>query len=262
MQAMGISVAEVRRRLEAGAFSAEELLKLENDPRASVVKLLQQWRKRREKEAEEKLRLEALFAYEKKLNAFGCKAVAGIDEAGRGPLAGPLLVAAVILPHDCRLTLLNDSKKLSARQREILYDQVRAKALAISSVTVDIATIDEINIYQATIKGMYQAIENLAPAADGVLIDAVPLPRLTVANESIIGGDALSASIAAASIIAKVERDRLMLEAAEIYPQYGFARHKGYGTPEHLAALREYGPCPLHRRSFEPIKSMLAEDGD
>ena len=262
MDALKINVAEVRRKLDEGSFSTVELMLLENDPRASVAKLLQQWKKRCQKESEEALRLEALFAYEKKLNALGCKAVAGIDEAGRGPLAGPLVVAAVILPQDCRLTLLNDSKKLSARQREVLYDQVRAKALAISSVTVDIATIDEINIYQATIKGMYQALDALTPAADGVLIDAVPLSQLSVANESIIGGDALSASIAAASIIAKVERDRLMLEAAEIYPQYGFARHKGYGTPEHLAALREYGPCPLHRRSFEPIKSMLAGDGD
>ena len=261
MEVLKLTVAEVRRKLEEEAFNEAELLALEKDPRASVGKLLQQRKKRSLKEAQEAERLELLFAYEKKFRQQGCKLIAGVDEAGRGPLAGPVVVAAVILPEDCRLTLLNDSKKLSAAQREALYEQINEKAIAIGRAVVERELIDEINIYQATIFGMYQSIRSLTPGADAVVIDAVPLPELSVPNESIIGGDALSASIAAASIIAKVERDRLMLKAAEKYPQYGFAKHKGYGTPEHLQALREYGPCPLHRCSFEPIKSLLAGKG-
>lgn len=261
VEVLKLTVAEVRRKLEEEAFNEAELLALEKDPRASVGKLLQQRKKRSLKEAQEAERLELLFAYEKKFRQQGCKLIAGVDEAGRGPLAGPVVVAAVILPEDCRLTLLNDSKKLSAAQREALYEQINEKAIAIGRAVVERELIDEINIYQATIFGMYQSIRSLTPGADAVVIDAVPLPELTVPNESIIGGDALSASIAAASIIAKVERDRLMLKAAEKYPQYGFAKHKGYGTPEHLQALREYGPCPLHRCSFEPIKSLLAGKG-
>ncbi len=261
MDAAKLTIPQIRQRLEGAEFSLEELTSLEQDSRASVIKLLQQWQKRQAKERQEMERLEAMFSYERKLKEAGCCLIAGMDEAGRGPLAGPLVVAAVILPQDCRLMMLNDSKKLSVQQRERLYDQVKEKAIAVSSIVIGIEMIDTLNIYQATIQGMYQAVRALNPQADGVLIDAVPLPDLTFPNESIIGGDARSASIAAASIIAKVERDRLMLEADLQYPEYGFAKHKGYGTPDHMAAIREYGPCPIHRRSFEPVKSLLAKEG-
>ena len=165
-------------------------------------------------------------------------------------------VAAVILPRDLYLPKLNDSKKISPKIREELFEEIQAKAIAIGSALIDAKTIDRINIYQATINGMYESIFSLSPRPQKVLIDAVKLDRLSIPSESIIKGDAESASIAAASIVAKVTRDRLMDAYDRQYPEYGFARHKGYGTAEHLAALKKYGPCPIHRLSFEPIHSM------
>ena len=166
-------------------------------------------------------------------------------------------MAAVILPHELELPHLNDSKKLSPERREELFAEIREKAIAVSSVLVDARTIDRVNIYQATLNGMYEAIFGLSPEPQQVLVDAVPLAALPMPSRSIIKGDAKSASIAAASIIAKVNRDRLMDKYDKEYPQYGFAHHKGYGTAEHIAALRQYGPCPIHRQSFEPIRSMV-----
>ena len=185
--------------------------------------------------------------------------IAGVDEAGRGPLAGPVVVAAVILPLGLFLPRLNDSKKLSPKVRDALYDQIRDQAIAVGTAIIDEKTIDRINIYQATINGMYDAVFSLQPQPQKVLIDAVHLDRLPMPSLSIIKGDAKSASIAAASIIAKVTRDRLMDAYDKEYPVYGFARHKGYGTAEHVAAIRQYGPCPLHRQSFEPIRSLLMQ---
>ena len=212
--------------------------------------------KRYERAQAERSRVAALYAYEDAAAAEGCDIVAGVDEAGRGPIAGPVSVAAVILPRGLYLPKLNDSKKLSPKVREELFDEIQAKAIAVSSALIDAKTIDRINIYQATMNGMYESIFSLAPQPQKVLIDAVPLDRLPMPSESIIKGDAKSASIAAASIIAKVTRDRLMDAYDRQYPEYGFAHHKGYGTAEHLAALRKYGPCPIHRLSFEPIRSM------
>ena len=184
---------------------------------------------------------------------FGVKFVAGVDEVGRGPLAGPVTTACCMLPLDEPIDKINDSKKLSETRRELLFDLITAKA-AYSVASVTSEEIDELNILEATKKAMRECIADLMPIPDLVLIDAVKLD-VGVKTESIVHGDALSYNIAAASIIAKVTRDRFMIKADELYPQYGFARNKGYGTAEHIAALKKYGPCPLHRRSF--IKNFI-----
>lgn len=194
-----------------------------------------------------------LLQYERQLEQDGCKLIAGIDEAGRGPLAGPVVVASVIMPLDDIVDGINDSKKLSAKKRELLYNKIIEKAVDLHVAIVPAEIIDRINILNATKHGMLECIDGLKKA-DCVLIDAVKL-QTTARTLSIIHGDALSYSIAAASIVAKVTRDRLMLEYDRQYPQYNFAKHKGYGTAEHIKLLKEYGPCPLHRRSF--IKNFV-----
>lgn len=232
----------------------EEFLTLcRNDGRKAIGTLVRRY----ERQQQERQRVAELYNYERQFWAKGCNLVAGVDEAGRGPLAGPVSVAAVILPHDLYLPKINDSKKLSAKVRDELYDEIMDKALAIKTALVDAKTIDRVNIYQATINGMYESIFGLAQEPQAVLIDAVKLDNLPMVSESIIKGDAKSASIAAASIIAKVNRDRLMDEYDKQYPEYGFAQHKGYGTAQHIEALKKYGPCPIHRLSFEPIRSMV-----
>ena len=191
-----------------------------------------------------------LLEYENQLLEAGNKLIGGIDEAGRGPLAGPVVVAGVIMPlgESDLIDGVNDSKKLSAKKRDKLYDEILAKAIDVQVAAVDNKTIDEINILNATKQGMLQCIEGFSEV-DCVLIDAVKLDT-SVRTLSIVHGDALSYSIAAASIVAKVTRDRMMEEFDKNYPQYGFAKHKGYGTAAHIAALKQYGPCPIHRRSF------------
>ncbi len=191
-----------------------------------------------------------LLEYENQLLEAGNKLIGGIDEAGRGPLAGPVVVAGVIMPlgESDLIDGVNDSKKLSAKKRDKLYDEILAKAIDVQVAVVDNKTIDEINILNATKQGMLQCIEGFSEV-DCVLIDAVKLDT-SVRTLSIVHGDALSYSIAAASIVAKVARDRMMEEFDKSYPQYGFAKHKGYGTAAHIAALKQYGPCPIHRRSF------------
>lgn len=173
-----------------------------------------------------------------------------MDEAGRGPLAGPVVAGAVILPKDCRILYINDSKKLSAKRRDELFDEICRQALAVGTGIVSPERIDEINILQATYEAMREAVRSLNPQPDLLLNDAVTIPDLLVQQVPIIKGDAKSQSIAAASIIAKVTRDRLMEAYDAVYPMYGFAGHKGYGTAAHIAAIREYGPCPIHRRTF------------
>lgn len=191
-----------------------------------------------------------MLEYERQLQDSGAKLIAGIDEAGRGPLAGPVVVAGVIMPldDDDIIDGVNDSKKLSAKKRDLLYDKIMAKAIEVQVSVVDNETIDRDNILNATKSGMLQCINGFTKV-DRVLIDAVKL-NTTVPTLSIIHGDALSYSIAAASIIAKVTRDRLMLEYDAQYPKYNFAKHKGYGTAEHIRLLKEHGPCPIHRRTF------------
>ena len=184
--------------------------------------------------------------------------VAGVDEAGRGPLAGPLVVAAVILNKRRRIKGLDDSKKLSEAKREALFPLIMERAVAYSVVVIEREEIDRINIFQATMAGMSRALRGLAPAATEALIDGNQLPRdLPCPARAIIGGDALEPSISAASILAKVSRDRLMVAMDGHYPGYGFAEHKGYSTPGHLAALQRLGPCAEHRRSFAPVKLLL-----
>lgn len=193
-------------------------------------------------------RLEAMTEYEKEYgsSAFIC----GIDEAGRGPLAGPVAAGAVILPKDCRILYLNDSKKLSEKRREELFEEIKEKAVAWSVGIATPARIDEINILQATYEAMREAVGQLTVKPDVLLNDAVTIPDLDILQVPIIKGDAKSLSIAAASILAKVTRDHMMAGYEEMFPGYGFAKHKGYGTAAHIAAIRELGPCPIHRRTF------------
>jgi ribonuclease HII len=190
--------------------------------------------------------------YEKAARLNGAVHVAGVDEVGRGALFGPVVAAAVILPPDTRIKGLRDSKQLLREDRERLAAVVERKAIALAIEEIDAETIDRVNIYQATRLAMAAAVKRLAQAPDHLLIDAMKLD-ITCAQTSIIYGDSLSISIAAASVVAKVYRDRRMCELHEVYPQYGLASHKGYSTPEHLAALDKHGPCPLHRRSFRPV---------
>lgn len=244
------TVAEIKKMLFEDVCNPIEVDLLRSDERAAVKRLLKKWDRQRQ----DRERVQALYQYENGFYAQGKEVIAGIDEAGRGPLAGPVVVAGVILPKGCYLPQINDSKKLSAKQRERLYDEIQEAAIAVERAVIDRETIDRVNIYQATIQGMQEVVQKLTPHPEVVLIDAVPL-ELSIPSLSLVKGDALSVSIAAASIIAKVERDRMMEVLDQQHPEYGFAKHKGYGTAEHLAAIRKYGPCPQHRRTFEPVKS-------
>ena len=205
-------------------------------------------RKQQEKLAKERARLEAMRTYEKEYGM--CRYICGIDEVGRGPLAGPVVAGAVILPADCEILYLNDSKKLSGKKREALYDEIMEKALAVGIGMVGPKRIDEINILQATYEAMRIAVGKLSIRPDVLLNDAVTIPEITIPQVPIIKGDEKSVSIAAASIVAKVTRDRLMVEYDEVIPGYDFAGNKGYGTKAHIAGLKELGVSPIHRRSF------------
>ena len=196
----------------------------------------------------EKARVEQMCEYEKEYGVYSY--ICGIDEAGRGPLAGPVVAAAAVLPKDCQIFYLNDSKKLSEKKRDLLFDEIKEKAVAYGIGIVSPQVIDEINILQATYEAMRQAISQLNVIPEILLNDAVTIPGVDIMQVPIVKGDAKSVSIAAASILAKVTRDRMMMEYDQIYPEYGFAKHKGYGTAAHIAALKEYGPCPIHRRTF------------
>lgn len=182
---------------------------------------------------------------------------AGVDEAGRGPLAGPVVVAAVILPADYKLDSLDDSKRLTALKRERLAPQIESQAVACAIEFVEVEEIDQVNILQATMNGMQRAVENLEPAPQHALIDGNRAPGLTCKVTTVVGGDRLVASISAASVLAKVYRDRLMLSMHNLYPDYGFDRHKGYPTAFHLERLKTLGPCPIHRKSFAPVRRLI-----
>ena len=202
-------------------------------------------------------RVQNLYVHEDEVRAAGFNLIAGVDEAGRGSLVGPVVVAAVILPGDLYLERLDDSKKLSAKIRDVLYEKIISVAISYAHVEVPVAEIDTLNIYQATLNGMRRAVEKLNVQPEFVLTDAMKVDfGEKISTHSIIHGDSLSASIAAASIIAKVTRDRLADEWAKIYPQYGFEHNRGYGTKEHLAAIQKHGASPIHRRSFNPVKSL------
>lgn len=213
-----------------------------------MTKKEERLKRQQEKLAAELDRLENMRLYEKKYES--CGLICGIDEAGRGPLSGPVVAGAVILPRDCQILYLNDSKKLTARRRELLYEEIMEKALAVGTGVVSHARIDEINILQATYEAMRQAIEKLGMEPDILLNDAVTIPEVTLKQVPIIKGDAKSVSIAAASVIAKVTRDHMMVEMDQKYPGYGFASNKGYGSAAHIASIREMGPCEIHRKTF------------
>ena len=228
------------------------------DGRAGVQAAISKRKRELQKQVDEDLRLEKMLAYEKELYAQGIDLIAGVDEVGRGPLAGPVVAAAVILPKACKIPGLNDSKKIPKSKHKEIYEAVLQNAIAIGIGIKDNQVIDQVNIYEATKLAMMEAIGQLEPKPQHLLIDAMRLD-LPIAQTSIIKGDANSLSIAAASIVAKVTRDQMMEEFDKEYPGYDFAQNAGYGTAKHLAGLDKLGVTPIHRRSFEPIKSMCED---
>lgn len=218
------------------------------DERASVIKEVEKAFSRYKKYQDELARTYAISEYERKYSDYTY--ICGIDEVGRGPLAGPVVAGAVILPKDCDILYINDSKKLSEKKREELYDIIMEKAVATGIGYASVERIDEINILQATFEAMREAISKLAVSPDILLNDAVTIPQVPFKQVPIIKGDAKSISIGAASIIAKVARDRLMVDYDTVFPEYGFASNKGYGSAQHIEAIKKYGPCPIHRRTF------------
>lgn len=228
------------------------------DARAGVQTAIKQRRKSIQALIDEELRLEKMLCYEKAWYAEGIELIAGIDEVGRGPLAGPVVAAAVILPKDCKIQGLNDSKKIPKSKHRAIYDAVMAEALAVGIGIKDSQVIDEVNIYEATKLAMIEALENLSIKPHGLLIDAMTLD-VHLPQQFIIKGDANSLSIAAASIVAKVTRDDMMADYDETFPGYAFAKNAGYGTADHLKGLKTLGITPIHRKTFEPIKSMIGD---
>ena len=249
-QIMEKKISDIKKRFENADEKSMRLLVEEysDSDKAGVVKLADKYRKQLEKLDAERLRVENMLSYEKEYSMY--LNICGIDEAGRGPLAGPVVAAAVILPKDARILYVNDSKQLSEKKREELYDVIMKEAVSVGVGIASSARIDEINILQADYEAMREAVSKLNPAPDILLNDAVIIPQLEMKQISIIKGDAKSLSIASASIIAKVTRDRMMYEYDKLYPEYGFASNKGYGSKAHIEALKQYGPCPIHRRSF------------
>lgn len=249
------TISEIKKELEAAdGLQREELLQFyREDTRSGVISLIRRYDKEKEKLEKEKQRMEQMMVYERKYNHVGY--ICGIDEVGRGPLAGPVVAGAVILPENCDILWINDSKQLSEKKREELYDIIMEKAVAVGIGYASPARIDEINILQATYEAMREAVSKLSVRPQLLLNDAVTIPGIELPQVPIIKGDAKSASIAAASIIAKVTRDRLMVEYDKIMPEYGFASNKGYGAQVHIEALKKYGPSPIHRASF--IKNFV-----
>ena len=253
-----MTISEIREIL-LGNPSEEFLAELELDSRVAVKKLLQAYHKRIEKAALESERFHKMLSYERQYYDEGAKLIAGVDEAGRGPLAGPLVIAAVVMPQEFFISGLNDSKQISASKRDKLYDEILQKALSVSVNIVSISNIDELNIYRATQQGMAEVLLHLDKQPDVALIDAMPVEAGDIKTVSLVHGDALSASIAAASIIAKVTRDRIMEKLDALYPAYKFANNKGYGSKDHMQAIDQDGVTEWHRRSYEPVKSLNLE---
>ena len=243
-------IGEIKAELKATSETQLQqfIEKYSTDERTGVKTVVTQAQKRLEKYEKELLRIDALKIYERKYADYAF--ICGIDEVGRGPLAGPVVAGAVILPKDCNILYINDSKKLSEKKREELYDVIMEQAVATGIGMASPARIDEINILQATYEAMREAVSQLTLPLGHVLADAVRIPKLTVAQTPIIKGDAKCYSIAAASIIAKVTRDRIMREYDRIYPGYGFSDNKGYGSAAHIETLKKKGPVPIHRRTF------------
>ncbi|MBQ9766385.1 MAG: ribonuclease HII [Lachnospiraceae bacterium] len=247
---MAQKISEIKAILDSTDIELlpEVIQQFESDERSGVQAQLERARKKYDALCKEKERTYIMQEFERKYSEYGY--VCGIDEAGRGPLAGPVVAGAVILPKDCDILYINDSKQLSEKKREELFDIIKEKAIAYGIGIVNAQRIDEINILQATYEAMRIAIGQLKVKPDVLLNDAVRIPGIDTKQVPIIKGDAKSLSIAAASILAKVTRDRMMKEYAVVYPEYGFAEHKGYGAQSHMAAIREHGPSPIHRRTF------------
>lgn len=245
------SIKEIKQQFEQAEKEQWNALfsQYMKDERVGVQKLIVQYEKKLQAYTKEQERLEKMLEFERKYGSdFSC--ICGIDEAGRGPFAGPVVAGAVVLPVGLKIQGLNDSKKVSAKRREELFAEIQEKAVSIGIGMSSPARIDEINILQATYEAMQHAVEDLDVVPDLLLNDAVTIPQIPIKQVGIVKGDARSLSIAAASIIAKVTRDRLMVEYAELYPEYGFEKNKGYGSEEHRAALKTYGACPIHRSTF------------
>ena len=246
-----MSISRIKTEVEALNEEARLLTcaELMNDPRKGVVAFAQKTLRAHERVVHERARLEKLWRFENEAYAQGYRAIVGTDEVGRGPLAGPVVAAAVVLPRGVEILGINDSKKLSEKRREALAEEIKAKALAYKIAEVSPAEIDRINILHAAERAMKEAVEAL-PFGDYLLVDGQNQLDVRLPVRNLIGGDSISISIAAASIIAKVYRDHLMVQLDSVYPQYNFAQNKGYGTADHYAALQKYGPSPVHRRSF------------
>lgn len=246
-----MSISRIKTKVEALNEEARLLAcaELMNDPRKGVVAFAQKTLRAHERVVHERARLEKLWRFENEAYAQGYRAIVGTDEVGRGPLAGPVVAAAVVLPRGVEILGINDSKKLSEKRREALAEEIKAKALAYKIAEVSPAEIDRVNILHAAERAMKEAVEAL-PFGDYLLVDGQNQLDVRLPVRNLIGGDSISISIAAASIIAKVYRDHLMVQLDSVYPQYNFAQNKGYGTADHYAALQKYGPSPVHRRSF------------
>lgn len=252
------SIKEIEKRLfhEPCLLSDKEIQELKNDQRKGVRELFLRWQKQKQFEQEVEAEYYKRCTYERELYSQGFERIAGVDEAGRGPLAGPVVAGAVILPKDSFLPGLNDSKMLSKTKCERLYQKIMATAEAVGVGVVSVEEIDRINIYQASKKAMEKAIDHLDPMPDALLVDAMELPS-AISQHSLVKGDSRSVSIAAGAIIAKVTRDQMMIDIDEKYPTYGFSRHFGYGTAEHLQNLKRHGACDQHRRSFAPVRDIV-----
>ena len=253
------TIKEIKEQLASIQRLDDPLLtELEQDSRSGVIQAIAKRKKEIQKRLDEDERLEGMLAYEKELYTQGIQLIAGVDEVGRGPLAGPVVAAAVILPKACKIPGLNDSKKIPKSKHKEIYEAVFQNAIAIGIGIKDNHVIDQVNIYEATKLAMMEAIGQLDPRPQHLLIDAMKLD-LPISQTSIIKGDANSLSIAAASIVAKVTRDQMMEKFDREYPGYDFAQNAGYGTAKHLAGLDQLGVTPIHRRSFEPVKSMCED---
>ena len=250
------TIKEIQQRLELVTDLADPFLaEAANDQRSGVQKAIEKRKRAIQAELDEDCRLEQMLRYEKELYKAGYQTIAGIDEVGRGPLAGPVVAAAVILPPGCKIKGLNDSKKIPKKKHQEIYQAVLDKALAVGIGLIDNEIIDQVNIYEATKLAMKEGLSKLSLKPDYLLIDAMKLD-IDIPQESIIKGDANSLSIAAASIVAKVTRDKLMADYDKEYPGYDFAQNAGYGTKSHLQGLERHGVTPIHRKTFEPVKSM------
>ncbi len=256
-----LSLKEIQEKYASGSASVSWaiLRKLQRDPRAGARRLYRVLAKRYDEQKKERNRLDAMLHFERLLWKAGIQRIAGVDEVGMGPLAGPVVAAAVVFPPGMEIEGIDDSKALDEETRVKLNQEIRERASAVAIGLVEVDEIDRINIYHAGIRAMQLALQTLTVTPQHILVDSRTIPGFAQPQNSFDKGDGINFSIASASIVAKVYRDRLMTELDEKYPGYGFANHKGYATPEHQRAIREFGPCPIHRQSFDYIRELCGE---